>query len=431
MEPAQLLIIAAAVLAFGVISKRLARSVLTPPMVFVALGIVMGPGGLGWLRLDADGAMLHTLAELTLVVVLFTDAARIDLRVLRRELGLPVRLLGIGMPLTILAGAVLAALLFDEIGIWEAAVLAAILAPTDAALGQAVVSSPKVPLRIRQALNVESGLNDGIALPFVMLFAALAVAAGGAGDVGGAGGSAGGWAAYWLRQVTFGPLAGIAVGFAGGRVVGWCSRRGWMSHNFQQLAGLALALVAFTGAELIGGNGLIAAFCAGLTIGNTSRGVCRCLYDFAETEGQLLVLLAFLLFGSILVWPALEHVSPVTILYAVLSLTVVRAVPVAISLAGTRVKPITTAYLGWFGPRGLASVLFGLIILEQTNVPHREALFGVVIVTVLMSVVAHGATAYPGAGWYAAHLERHRDRPGVEEHAPVTEMPVRVPDPGE
>lgn len=428
MEPAQLLIIAAAVLAFGVISKRLARSVLTPPMVFVALGIVMGPGGLGWLRLDADGAVLHTLAEVTLVVVLFTDAARIDLRVLRRELGLPVRLLGIGLPLTILAGAVLAGLLFPGIGIWEAAVLGAILAPTDAALGQAVVSSPKVPLRIRQALNVESGLNDGIALPFVMLFAALAVAAGGAGE---AGGSAGGWAAYWLRQVTLGPLAGIAVGFAGGRVVQWCSRRGWMSHNFQQLAGLALALVAFAGAELVGGNGLIAAFCAGLTIGNTSRGVCSCLYDFAETEGQLLVLLAFLLFGSILVWPALEHVSPATILYAVLSLTVARAVPVAISLAGTRVKPITTTFLGWFGPRGLASVLFGLIILEQTDVPHREALFGVVIVTVLVSVVAHGATAYPGARWYAAHLERHRGRPGIEEHAPVTEMPVRVPHPDE
>ncbi len=426
MEPAHLFILAAGVLAFGVISKRLQRSVVTPPMCFVAFGMVLGAGGLGWLDLDAEGEVIELLAELTLVMVLFTDAARIDLRVLRRELGLPVRLLAIGMPLTIAAGVGAAAWLLPGFGFWEAAVLAAILAPTDAALGQAVVSSPKVPLRIRQALNVESGLNDGIALPVIMLFAALAVTA-----AGESAGSAAGWAKYWLLQVTLGPLVGIAVGFLGGRLVQWVSARDWMSHNFQQLAGLALAVGAFTAADLVGGNGLIAAFVAGLTIGNTSRRVCGCLYDFAETEGQLLVLLAFLLVGSTLAWPALEHLSAATAIYAVLSLTLVRMVPVAISLLGTRLLPVTTLFLGWFGPRGLASVLFGLLILEHTGLPHREELFAVVIVTVLFSVFAHGLTAYPATRWYARYVERRRPETGVGEHAPVTEMPVRVPHPSD
>ncbi len=291
MEPSSIAVIALSVCLFAAFSRKAERSPLTPPMFFVAVGFFLGGEGLGWMHLDIDAGAIHVLAELTLVLVLFTDAARIDLTCLRREENLPARLLGIGMPLTIVGGAAVALAVLPELGWTEALLLAAILAPTDAALGQAVVSSPLVPVRIRQSLNVESGLNDGIALPVVLVFAFLAGAREEAGDV-----------TYWLRfaalAVTLGPLVGWAVGFVGGRVVGWGTRSGWINDAFQRIAGLGLALLAFGAAELVGGNGFIAAFVAGLTLGNTARGVCKCLYEFGEAEGQLLTLLVFLAFGA-------------------------------------------------------------------------------------------------------------------------------------
>ncbi len=418
MEPASIAVIALSVCLFAAFSRKAERSPLTPPLFFLAVGFLLGGEGLGWMHLDIDGGAIHVLAELTLVLVLFTDAARIDLTCLRREESLPARLLGIGMPLTIAAGAFAAGVLLPGLGWTEALLLAAILAPTDAALGQAVVSNPCVPLRIRQSLNVESGLNDGIALPVVLVLASLAGAREEAGD-----------ASYWLRfaalAVTLGPLLGAAVGFLGGRVVAWGTRAGWINAAFQRISGLGLALLAFGAAELVGGNGFIAAFVAGLTLGNTARGVCACLYEFGEAEGQLLTLLVFLAFGAALLPEALPHATGGALLYALLSLTVVRLVPVALSLLGTGLRPASIAFLGWFGPRGLASILFVLLVVEEGRLASGPFLQAVVVLTVLASTLLHGLTAYPLArryGDYAAALEESR-----AELAEAPELPVRIP----
>ena len=411
--------IALFVLGYGLVSKRLEGTMVTPPMVFVVLGLLFGGGSLASLGMDADQRVIHVLAELTLVLVLFGDAARIDLRALREELGLPMRLLGIGLPLTILAGALIGKLVLPNLTWLEAAALGAILAPTDAALGQAVVSAPSVPLRIRQALNVESGLNDGIALPVVLIFAALASMGGGEGR------SAAEWAQFAALQVTLGPLAGVTVAWFGGRLITWSDSREWMDGRFARLAGISLALLSFASAELIGGNGFIAAFVAGMTLGNSQRGKCEYLYSFLEAEGQLLALLVFLLLGLSFAWPTLAESDGSMWLYAGLSLTVVRMVPVAISMIGSGLRPPSVLFLGWFGPRGLASLLFAILILEEAALPHGQLVFNVVILTVLGSVFAHGMSAAPAATWYGKLASDASRCPA--EHKAVTEHPVVEP----
>jgi NhaP-type Na+/H+ or K+/H+ antiporter len=417
VEPSSIAVIALAVCLFAAFSRKAERSPLTPPMFFLAVGFFLGGEGLGWMHLDVDGAAIHFLAELTLILVLFTDAARIDLTCLRREGSLPARLLGIGMPLTIVAGAAVALSVLPQLGWTEALLLAAILAPTDAALGQAVVSNPLVPVRIRQSLNVESGLNDGIALPIVLVVASLAGAREAAGD-----------ASYWLRfaalALTLGPLAGWAVGFLGGRVVAWGTRSGWINDAFQRIAGLGLALLAFGAAEFVGGNGFIAAFVAGLTLGNTARGVCKCLYEFGEAEGQLLTLLVFLAFGASMLPEALPYATGGSVLYALLSLTVIRMIPVALSLLGTGLRLSSLAFLGWFGPRGLASILFALLVIEEGHLASGSMLMAVVVLTVLTSTFLHGLTAYPLARRYGEYTAAMEETEAERAHAP--ELPVRI-----
>lgn len=421
MEHLALLFLALFLLAFGLISKRLESSVLTPPMVFAGFGFLVGPAGLGLLELDLGGEALHLLAEATLVLVLFADASTIDLKILRKSYHLPLRLLGVGLPLTIGAGTLAASWVFPELGIWGAALLATILAPTDAALGQAVVSSPKVPVRIRQSLNVESGLNDGICLPFVMLFLALAL--------GEAERTTSYWAQYAASQLVFGPLAGCVVGWAGAKLIQWATVAGWMNHAFQRISSLSLALLAFCGAELIGGNGFISAFVAGLTLGNTLRhDICESVLDFAETEGQLLGLLAFTVFGAANVAPVIEDIGARALLFAALSLTLLRMLPVSISLLGAGMSAPTHGFLGWFGPRGLASILYVLLAVEGKQLRGGETIFLVVMTTVLLSVLLHGLTAAPGAEWYSHHAGRRKQRrPEAAEHKEVGEMPVRMP----
>ncbi len=419
MEILTLALIAASVLGFGLVSAKAQKTIFTPPIVFVGVGWLLAEHGFGILDLNIEEHAIHTLAELTLVLVLFTDASRINLSQLRREHALPVRLLTIGLPLTIGLGALAAVWLFPHFTLWEAALLAAVLAPTDAALGQAVVSSPKVPVQIRQALNVESGLNDGIALPVVLLFLSACSAA-----VEGGGG-----ASYWLRfaalQVTLGPLVGILVGWLGGRLVEKATVTGWMNQSFQNLASLGLAVLAFGGAELVGGNGFIAAFVAGLTLGNVTRHNCECLYEFAEAEGQLMTLLVFLVFGAAMVPEALAHAGWQTFLYAVLSLTVIRMLPVFLSLLGLKLRPATIGFLAWFGPRGIASILFGLLVVSESILGGGEEIFSVVLVTVLLSVLLHGITSYPGAVWYSKHTEKFSPEDAMELQ-PVPEMRVRI-----
>jgi NhaP-type Na+/H+ or K+/H+ antiporter len=413
MDATAILPIALMLVAYGLISRKLEGSFLTGPMLFSLFGLLAGPAYFGLIQMQVSNEALHLLAEVTLILVLFSDAASIDLAQLRRDHNLPVRMLLVGMPLTIALGTVVALLIFDGLGFWEAALLAAILAPTDAALGQAVVSNPLVPVRMRQALNVESGLNDGIALPFILIFVAIA-------DALTTNLDAGAWLAVAAKQVVFGPLAGIAMGYVGAKLVAYCYRAAWMSELAEGMIALGLAFGAYALAEVVHGNGFIAAFVAGLTFGNTLKKKCKYLYEFAESEGQILVLLTFAAFGAVMLPQAMSMGMSMgmtgVVVFALLALTVVRMLPVQLSLLGTGIRPATTAFLGWFGPRGLASILFVLLIVEESDLPNEGLIFTVVTVTVALSVVLHGMSAGPAARWYGAMTARMGECP---ENKPV------------
>jgi len=327
-----LLLIAAVTFGFALVSNRFEKSLITSPMIFSAIGVcvaVFNPEMLS----EIDGrSVLEIVAELTLVVVLFTDASRIRLKLLFRQYRIPLRLLGVGLPLTVILGTLAAKIIVPEFSIWEAALLSAILAPTDAALGHAVVSSKSVPERIRQSLNVESGLNDGIVLPLVMLFAVLA-SVNAESDQN--------WFEYWMLQVTLGPLVGVAVGLGGGYLLKISRKIGWLNKDFQRLSGVALALLAWAGALHVGGNGFIAAFVAGMCISVYSDAIGEAMRDFGEAEGQLLSLATFLLFGAVLIVPAFEALTVGCLIYALLSLTLVRMLPVMLALRGMNLEKPT------------------------------------------------------------------------------------------
>ncbi|MEL7449442.1 MAG: cation:proton antiporter [Pseudomonadota bacterium] len=415
IDPITIAIVGGLFFAYALISGRLDGTVITAPLVFAAFGLAAGAAGAGLLAVDVEHSAIHIIAEFTLILVLFSDAARIDLGRVRHDHHLPARMLVIGLPLAIGAGTVVAVAVFPAFSLWEAALLAALLAPTDAALGQAVVSAREVPIRIRQSINIESGLNDGIALPAVLLFAALASAAHGAGEEG-----------HWLRfavlQVTLGPLVGVAVGYAGARLLDPAVARGRATTAFQGIGILALAALAYVLAEIVGGNGFIATFVAGVAFGNTLEHPCEFLFEFMESEGQLLMLVTFLVFGAALLPEGLAHVELSFVVYAVLSLTVIRMVPIAISLLGSGIRWPTYLFLGWFGPRGLASILFVLLILEEADVMHQEEILSITVITVALSIVMHGVTAAPLSRAYGRLAERMGD---CEESKPVSAMPLR------
>ena len=417
MSPTDFALLGAFLFSFALVSRRIEGTLITPPMVFVLVGLVIGPWALGWIDIDLNEGVLHVLAELTLVFVLFSDATRIDLVALRREVGLPVRLLAVGLPVSIALGAIMAKWLLPELGWWEAATLGAILAPTDAALGQAVVSNPIVPLRIRQALNVESGLNDGFALPFVLVCASLASMSQGEAR------TANEWIQFAALQVTLGPVVGIAVAWLGGILMQRATAAGYVLDSFERLAGLAVALLCFAGAELVGGNGFLAAFVGGLTLGATQKHHCTAILAFLEAEGQLLMLLVFLGLGASLTVPAMQGASVRVVGYALVSLTVVRMIPTSFSLLGSGLRPASHAFLGWFGPRGLASLLYAIILLSDAALPHADLVFGTVVITTLFSVFLHGVSAAPGAIFYGRIAQDQSTCPA--EHASVSAHPLR------
>ena len=421
MNEASLLLILIGIALFALFSGPISRGSLTPPMTFAALGVALSPLGFDVIDLELGNEVVHTIAEITLILVLFTDAARINLKTLRADHDIPIRLLLVGMPLTILIGVLAAMWLLPELLLIEAIILAVILAPTDAALGQAVVSSPKVPERIRQSLNVESGLNDGIALPALLFVISFAAAShGGDHDTD--------WVSFITLQVTLGPLAGILIGWLGAHAINNAIERGFLSREFCNIYLLVLAFITYLAADLIGGNGFIAAFTAGVAVGNTLKHVNEEIYEFAESEGQLLNLIIFFLFGAAMLPKVLDQVSWDIVTYALLSLTLVRMVPVFISLIGKHLRWETTVFLGWFGPRGLASILFVLLVLDHANLAQESLVFNTVIVTVALSVLLHGLTALPGVSAYAAALRicQKRGDDLSSEQKPVTALPLRL-----
>jgi len=381
---------------YSLVSRRMERTIVTAPILFTLAGMALFAGWPEILGTHFSAEIFLHLAEIGLVLLLFTDASRTDLKILRSLGSLPPRLLSVGMLLTILLGAVAARLVFPQLTIWEAGILAAILAPTDAGLGQIIVNSPRVPMRIRQALNVEAGLNDGLSVPFLLFFIALAAT--------GTEGRAASLTQFIVEQLGYGTLLGAGIGLAGGWLLGLAHRREWMAESFQRIGVVALPLLCALTSPLVGASMFIAAFVAGLAVQIGYREAGKHSVEFAEEWGQMLNLSVFFLFGM-LTARAGSQFTPASALYAVLSLTVVRMLPVAIALLGTRLRLSTVLFMGWFGPRGLASIVLGLVYLEQElHFPGEGTIRLAVMATVLLSILAHGLSAAPGISLYARKI---------------------------
>ena len=401
---AAICVFAALVILFVSQSARFSHAYVSGPIAFLVAGGVVGAT---LVDAQAEGSAIQTLAEVTLVLVLFHDAAELQPRELRADSAFTGRLLLVGLPLTIGAGFLLARALFPEIGVWLALFLAAALAPTDAGLGAATVLNPVVPARVRRILNVESGLNDGLATPVVLF--AVAAAAASADDTAGHG------LVSAVLELLVGAAAGVGVGFLAGRLVERARERGWADRALLPIATLAVPLLAYYGAHALGGNGFIAAFVAGTAYAASQSTV----VDVHETVGltgltsTFLSYAVWMVFGVIAVADLGRLLTWQNVVFAVLSLTVLRMVPVALSLLGSGLRLHTVGFIGWFGPRGLASVIFGLIALESLDDdPAVATALGVITTTVVLSVIAHGVTASPWAERYGAWAAR--TRPAIE-----------------
>ncbi|MFI0901059.1 cation:proton antiporter [Streptomyces sp. NPDC020983] len=407
---------------YGALSRRLSTTVLSGPMVFTACGLAIGPLGLDLLNANRDPEVTRILLESALILLLFTDAAAIRFGDLRREEFLPLRLLAIGLPLTMALGWLVAWPLLPGLSMWELALAGIILAPTDAALGQQAFSNQRVPALVRGGLGVESGLNDGLVLPFFVL--ALAAAGGSEGRPG--------VVATFLRALLLSGAIGLAAGWCAAGVLRWSVARGWITPDWRQFVSLAVPLVAYALCGAAEGSGFIGAWAAGLAYGSRLRGASPRRDDhggapdhlqsvvFSEQLGLLLASVSFLAFGAVILGPAVEHLTWRMVLYALISLTVIRMLPVVLAMAGTGLQAASIAYIGWFGPRGLASLVFGLLALDE-HLPGTTLLNGVIAITVGLSILLHGATApYLGdryATWFATTI---RTAPDLRENTLTT-----------
>ena len=408
--------LAVAFLVFAAVSGRIEGTPVTAAMFFTAAGLLVGANALDLVDLAPAGETVKLLAEATLALVLFADASRIKVRALRGELDVPARLLGIVLPLTLVAGFLAAIGVLGSLTWSEALVLAVILAPTDAALGQAVVTLPRLPSRIRQGLNVESGLNDGICVP--IFFVALALARAEEGAIGN-----GAAARLVAEEIGYGILAGAIAGTAAAAVVVLAGRRGFIERSWLQIVPIAGAGLAYGIAAPLGGSGFIAAFVGGLVFAALRQGEQGEIDYLIEEGGAILNAVTFIVFGAVLLEPALHDVTASVALYAILSLTLVRMLPVALALIGTKAREPTVGFLGWFGPRGLASIVFAIIVLEEGGLPHDNTILTTVYLTIGLSVLAHGVSAAPLADRYARWYESHPRAVLAEfEAAPASDL---------
>lgn len=385
-------LIAVCLLLFSCVAGRIERSWITGPILFIIVGFIIGPLGLDWLSFKPDATTIKVLAELTLAIVLFNDAAGANLNILRRSSTIPIRMLLIGLPLVLVFGFVAGVVLFEQLSFIEIAILATILAPTDAALGQAVLKNESVPNELRQGLNVESGLNDGICVPILFVF--LAIAAGGSTS---AHGSSDHLALMLLaEELGIGLLVGVVIVVLAASLIRYALANNWMTGSWSQISVATLAITCFAVAQAVGGSGFIAAFCGGLLFGYLLKGQCHELLHPSEGVGDTFALVTWVLFGATAVGSSLPYLTWPIVLYALLSLTVIRMLPIFLSLMGTGVSTEGRLFLGWFGPRGLASIVFAVIVINA-DLPHGNTIVTVVILTIVASIILHGITAGPWA----------------------------------
>jgi len=393
-----LAILAAFIFFYSIMAGRLERTPINGALVFLAFGLAIGPIGLGWLDMQVDMESLRSLAELTLALVLFTDASNANLGVLRHSIKIPQRLLLVGLPLTILLGFGVGVLIFDDLGLLEIAVLATMLAPTDAALGKAVVTNPAVPSKVRESLNVESGLNDGICVPVLLIFLALAAGNHDSGTSTSA-------LALVAEEIGIGVGVGIVLTLVGSFLIKQSAARHWITESWRQLPVVALAMACFALAQILGGSGFIACFTGGLLFGWLVREHKQVLLLAAEGTGDTLALVTWVVFGGAVVGQAIAGFSWQVVLYALLSLTLARMLPVFLVLAGTGVRTDEKLFMGWFGPRGLASIVFAVMVINE-HLPGGDVITSTVVCTIVLSIIAHGLSANPGIAVLVARLKR-------------------------
>jgi NhaP-type Na+/H+ or K+/H+ antiporter len=384
----ELAIFALFVFFYSLVAGRLERAATSGPIVFVVSGFLMGPLVLGWFDGDVGRVELRVLADLTLALILFIDAANADLATLKRQFRIPARMLLFGLPGVIFLGTVTAALLFDALSLFEAAILGTMLAATDAALGKAVVTNKAVPPQIREGLNIESGLNDGLCVP--ILFVLIALTLGGDSE----GGSAMLALTLVAEELGIGLVVGVGLSAIGTWAFRWCQDKGWVTEIWKQITVVALAFACFTVAQSLHGSGYIAAFTGGLFFGFKAKDATHDLVLAAEGTGETLAMMTWFLFGATVIGQSFEHFTWEMLVYALLSLTVIRMLPIYLALTGTGERTASKFFLGWFGPRGLASIVFAIIVLNE-GVPGGQFIAMVVVLTVFLSLVAHGVSANP------------------------------------
>jgi NhaP-type Na+/H+ or K+/H+ antiporter len=387
----ELAVLALIVFSYSLIAGRLERTVLSGPIVFVLTGVLVGPLGFGLFDGDVSRTDLRVLADLTLALVLFIDAASSDISVLKRQFKIPSRMLLLGLPGAIILGFGIAAIMFDVLSLYEAAILGVILAATDAALGKAVISNQAVQSRIREGLNVESGLNDGLCVPILLVFIALAK-----GSVSEESRSA---LQLIIEELGIGLVVGVGLTIAGTWLLNLCEKLGWVTDIWKQLTVIGLAIACFSIAQSLHGSGYIAAFTGGLTFGYISKGATHERVLPAEAMGETLALMTWLVFGAVVVGQSLKLFTWEVVVYALLSLSIVRMLPVYLSLAGTGESISSRLFLGWFGPRGLASIVFAIMVLNE-SLPGGRFISSIVVCTVFFSLIAHGVSAKPLGKWF-------------------------------
>ena len=416
MEDVRILVIAMLLIVYSLVSRKLHGWWVSMPAAMVAAGYVVGPGGFDFLDISVGSEMVKFVAEVTLALMLFHDASRIGLTRLRDQTSLPARLLGIGLPIMIVLGTLVAHLLFPSIGWLGAALIATMLAPTDAALGEEVVTDKRLPPWLRQGLNVESGLNDGLSVPVFLVLVGLATSQ----DW-----HTGALTTEFARAIGFGVLAGAIFGGGGGLLIREAQRRGYMLGSWVRYSVFAIALSCYVAAAVLHGSGFIGAFVGGLFFGATSRQRGAEVLGFTSHLGTAFDTVSFVLLGAVLVPIALQYLTWQVVVYAVLSLVLIRCVSVFVAMLGSGAAWQTTVFMGWFGPRGLATVVFTLMLLEE-SVANKEVIASVAVVGVVLSVYAHGFSA-PGLAGVYARWYRSLDKGGKQmpEHRTVTQPSVR------
>ncbi len=379
-------------LLYALFSNKFQKWAITGPMIFTACGLLIGEKGLTVLNLESHLNIIEILAELTLMLVLFSDANKVSFKYLAKYKKYPIRLLLIAFPLCMVFGVLVGLPILKGLGLWEVALVAAILAPTDAALGKYLVGNKNIPSRVRDTINVESGLNDGLALPFVLLFGFMAQKT--SSNI-----ESGLVLMFILKQLVLGPLAGYIIGKYGAKLINFSAEKKLISPGFDGIFALSLAGFSYAAADFIGGNSFVAVYFTGLFFGNFVKRPSKFIMEFTESEGQILTLLTFIVFGAIIPL-ALYKIEISWVLYAILSLTVVRMIPTALSVIGSKPKPINVLLVGWFGPRGVASILYLVMVKSKFQIENMFLIAQVVMLTIFLSIFLHGLSAIPIVKYY-------------------------------